>query len=63
MALEFYEEKGDRYFVIGVYMFSADEESPVITRWYVEECRLEALSFLIDGRPLLAEEFKANGKK
>lgn len=63
VALEFYEEKGDRYFVIGVYMLSADEESPVITRWYVEECRLEALSFLTDGRPSLAEEFKANGKK
>lgn len=33
VALEFYEEKGDRYFVLGVHMLSRDEESPVITRW------------------------------
>ena len=63
VALEFYEEKGDRYFVIGVHMLSADEESKVITRWYVEECRLEALSFTVEERPALAEEFKVNGKK
>lgn len=63
VALEFYEEKGDRYFVIGVHMLSTDEESPVVTRWYVEECRLEALSFMSGDRPALADEFKVNGKK
>lgn len=63
VALEFYEEKGDRYFVIGVHMLSADEESKVVTRWYVEECRLEALSFTVEDRPALAEEFRVNGKK
>lgn len=63
VALEFYEEKGDRYFVIGVHMLSPDEESPVVARWYVEECRLEALSFMAGERPALAEEFRVNGKK
>ena len=63
VALEFYEEKGDRYFVIGVHMLSPDEESPVTARWYVEECRLEALSFMVGDRPALAEEFRVNGKK
>lgn len=63
VALEFYEEKGDRYFVIGVHMTSQDEESPVITKWYVEECRLENMSFIIDNRPALAEEFRVDGKK
>ncbi len=63
VALEFYEEKGDRYFVIGVHMLSPDEESPVTARWYVEECRLEALSFMAGDRPALAEEFRVNGKK
>lgn len=33
VALEFYEEKSDRYFVIGVHMLSVDEESPVVTKW------------------------------
>lgn len=63
VALEFYEEKEDRYFVIGVHMLSPDEESAVTTRWYVEECRLEALSFTVGQRPALAEEFRANGRK
>lgn len=63
IALEFYEEKGDRYFVIGVHMTSQDEESAVITKWYMEECRLENLSFTIDNRPALAEEFRLDGKR
>lgn len=63
VALEFFEEKANRYFVIGVHMTSPDEESRVITKWYVEECRLENLSFLVDNRPALAEEFKVNGKR
>lgn len=63
VALEFYEEKGNRYFVIGVHMTSQDEESAVITKWYVEECRLEELSFVVNNRPALADEFRINGKR
>lgn len=63
VALEFYEEKGNRYFVIGVHMLSPDEESPVTTRWYLEECRLEDLSFRVEGRAALAEEFRVRNKK
>ena len=63
VALEFYEEKGNRYFVIGVHMTSQDEESAVITKWYAEECRLEELSFTINNRPALSDEFRINGKR
>ena len=63
VALEFYEEKGNRYFVIGVHMTSQDEESAVVTKWYMEECRLENLSFVIDNRPALSEEFRIDGAK
>lgn len=63
VALEFYEEKGDRYFVLGVHLLSPDEESPVTARWYAEECRLEDLSFTVGQRPALAEEFRLKGKK
>lgn len=63
VALEFYEEKFDRYFVLGVHMTSQDEESPVSTKWYVEECRLEELSFVVDGKPALAEQFRINNNK
>lgn len=63
VALEFYEEKGDRYFVLGVHLLSRDEESPVITRWYLEECRLEDLSFMVEGRAALADEFRVKNRK
>lgn len=58
VALELYDEKTDNYFVIGVHLLSTDEESPVIKKWYCEECRLEDLSFITDGRPSLAEELR-----
>ena len=58
VALEFYEEKTDRYFVMGVHLLSEDDESPVEKKWYVEECRLEDLSFITAGKPSLANEFR-----
>lgn len=58
VALEFYEEKSDNYFVLGVHLLSTDEESSIIKKWYCEECRLEDLSFITEGRPSLAEEFR-----
>lgn len=63
IALEFFEEKTGKYFVLGVHMSSPDEESPVVTKWYMEECRLEALAFLTGKRPSLAEEFQVSGKR
>lgn len=63
VALEFYEEKGNRYFVIGVHMTSQDEESAVITKWYMEECRLENLSFVVNNRPALSDEFRLDGTR
>lgn len=61
VALEFYEEKTDKYFVLGVHMTSPDEEVAVTTKWYIEECRLEELSFLNGTKPALANEFKRKG--
>ena len=63
VALEFYEEKTDSYFVLGVHLLSVDEESPVVKKWYAEECRLEDLSFITEGRPSLAEEFRNKTRK
>jgi len=64
VALEFYEEKFRRYFVLGVHMLSPDELSNVTTRWYCEECRLDDLSFLVNNtRPAAADEFKRNGTR
>ena len=63
VALEFYEEKGDRYFVLGVHLLSNDEESNVVKKWYREECRLEDLSFIVDSHAALDKEFKNRGRK
>jgi uncharacterized protein YPO0396 len=64
VALEFYEERFQRYFVLGVHMLSPDELSSVSTRWYCEECRLDDLSFLVNNkRPAMADEFKRNGAR
>ena len=63
VALEFYEEKTGNYFVIGVHMTSNDEESRVVTRWFCEECRLENLSFVVDGKPALHDEFRKDNNR
>ncbi len=63
VALEFYEEKTKKYFVLGVHMTSADEESAIATKWYVEEVRLEDLSFLNGNKPSLQNEFTSKGRK
>lgn len=63
IALEVYEESRQRYFVIGAKFDSPDAESSVKTKWFCEECRLEALSFLVDNKPARDEQFKNNGKK
>lgn len=63
VALEFYEEKTAKYFTLGVKIDSPDEESKLTTKWFREECKLEELSFLTDGRPSTVEEFRKNHKK
>jgi uncharacterized protein YPO0396 len=63
VALEFYEEKRNQYFTLGVKIDSADDESKLNTKWFSEECKLEALSFLTDGRPSMTEEFRKNERK
>lgn len=63
IAIEVYEETKQRYFVIGAKFDSPDIESPVKTKWFCEECRLENLSFLIDNKPARDDQFKNNGKK
>lgn len=63
VALEFYEEKRNQYFTLGVKIDSVDDESKLNTKWFSEECELEALSFLTDGRPSMTEEFRKNDRK
>ncbi|MFA7139342.1 MAG: ATP-binding protein, partial [Bacteroidales bacterium] len=63
VALEFYEEKTAKYFILGVKIDSPDEESSLKTRWFREECKLDELTFITDGRPSVTEEFRKNDRK
>ncbi|MDW7670352.1 MAG: SbcC/MukB-like Walker B domain-containing protein [Bacillota bacterium] len=63
VALEFYEEKTRRHFVLGAKMDSPDEETKVTAHWFQEECELEDLAFITGDRPSVAEEFRKGDKK
>lgn len=63
VALEFYEEKTAKYFVLGVKIDSPDEESKLTTKWFREECRLDELTFVTGERPSTTEEFRRSDKK
>jgi len=63
VALEFFEEKTSKYFTLGIKIDSPDEESSMKIKWFREECRLEELSFITEGRPSTTEEFRKNDKK
>ena len=63
VALEFFEELKNRYFVLGVKIDSPDPEGELDKKWFHVEGRLESLSFLVDDKPATDREFTQNGKK
>ncbi|WP_407400012.1 ATP-binding protein [Treponema sp.] len=64
IALEFYEEKENRWFVIGVHITSGNENETPVKRWYIENGQLEDFSFLTEeNKPSMAEEFRNKGEK
>ena len=64
VALEFYEEKEKRYFVIGVHLSSPDETESVSKRWYIQNGRLEDFSFFAaERKPAMPQEFRNKGLK
>ena len=63
VALEFYEESKDRFFVLGAKFDSPDEESEIRRIWFCEEGILDGFSFIVDNKPATDEQFKNNGKK
>ncbi|WP_191014340.1 ATP-binding protein [Treponema zioleckii] len=64
IALEFFEEKENRFFVIGVHITSGNENETPDKRWYIENGKLEDFSFVTkDEKPSMPEEFRKNGEK
>lgn len=64
IALEFYEEKENRWFVIGVHITSGNDTEQPSKRWYIENGKLDDFSFLTEeNKPAMAEEFRNKGEK
>jgi len=63
VALEFYEERDMRHFTLGVKIDSPDEDSKLSLRWFQENVRLEAISFVTDGRPSTTDECRVNDRR
>lgn len=64
VALEFYEEKEKRFFVIGVHITSNDESGLPTKKWYIENGTLEDFNFItIEHKPALADEFRIKNEK
>jgi uncharacterized protein YPO0396 len=63
IALEFYEDVTQKHFVVGVKIESPDPDSRLEIKWYIEECKLDDITFETDGRPSTSDQFYANRKK
>ncbi len=63
VALEFYEESRDRFFVLGAKFDSPDEEAEIRKIWFCEEGTLDGFNFIVDNKPATDEQFRNNGKK
>ncbi len=63
VALEFYEESKDNYFVLGVKLDSPDVEAEIKKKWFSVEGTMDSLTFMINGKPALDKEFTQNGKR
>ncbi len=63
IALEFFEENQNRYFVLGVKLDSPDLESDIRQKWFCEEGELDFLSFVANNKPAIDDQFRNAGKK
>ena len=63
IALEFYEESKDKFFVIGVKLDSPDADSEVKKKWFLEDGTIDDLTFIVNNKPALDEQFQNKGKK
>lgn len=63
VALEFYEESKDKYFVLGVKLDSPDVEADIKKKWFCVEGRMDTLTFIVNGKPAIDKEFTQNGKR
>ncbi len=63
VALEFYEEKGGKYFTLGAYIESPDEYKTPTVKWFILETSLDDISFMTGHRPSVHSELRCKHKK
>ena len=63
VALEFYEEGKDRFFTMGVKVDSPDVESDPVKKWFLVESDIEGITFIVNNKPAIDEQFTVGGKK
>ena len=59
VALEFFDEEKKKTFVLEVVHTSNDEQSQILSKWYIAECPLEDLNFLVGNRPATPKELRS----
>ena len=62
VALEFYDEGKNDYFVIGAVIDSTSEDSEKVLWYRSEKTRIEKIKFVIDDNPVDIANFKAYGR-
>lgn len=60
VALEFCDEDKKKNFVLGVVHTSNDEQSQILSKWYIAECNLDELTFVVGERPATPKELRSN---
>lgn len=63
IALEFYEESRQKYFVIGAVVDSASEGQEVTVRYLIDDVRLSDDMFFYGNKPKSISEFRSSNKK
>lgn len=63
VALEFYEESKEKYFVIGAVIDSATEGQETVVRYLMDNVMLEDEMFKIGNRPRTITEFRSFNNK
>ncbi|MCB6203834.1 ATP-binding protein [Extibacter muris] len=63
IALEFYEESRNRYFIIGAVIDSATEGQETVVRYLIDDTRLNDDMFMIGRKPKSINEFKVSNSK
>ena len=63
VALEFYEESKNSYFVIGAVIDSASENSEKVLWYKIEKIRIKDIDFISDGAPVDIANFKIQCQK